>query len=362
MSHLETIYKHCINVSDKFEKKKILFIGSESYDGVTITLLDGLKSIGFDILTYKKNNINSWFCNTTIDELDNIENDVDFILSNLHWGTRWSLYNELKHNVPWVLVDGDDNNNYNHWKVKHSNYTKRYRTHEGDKLQERFDYRWMEKLNNYEPDVIFTTQKPLQNDTTFYLPFGINSFFTRMNDNVSFEDRKYDFTHIFGPGYFRREMAGAMRFIPGANFNNKIYGKTEYMSPIKELCLKDNNVHSYHRWEFNRNYYDVLNNSKCLIYPGIDSYPSWDSKRPWEALACGCMLLFRNPPMDITQYPLTDVNEFCCYNSLKELQAKCRKLLNDPLFFKENRDKCVSNGQKYFDSKALARYFLSKII
>ena len=42
-------------------------------------------------------NINSWFCNKIINNLDNIEDEIDFVISNLHWGTRWSLYKKLNH-------------------------------------------------------------------------------------------------------------------------------------------------------------------------------------------------------------------------------------------------------------------------
>ena len=108
MGILEHTYKKTKNIEEKFIHKRVLFIGSESYDSPTICIIEGLNKIGFEILVYKKENINSWFCNTIINNLDNIENNIDFIISNLHWGTRWSLYNNLNHKVPYILIDGDD--------------------------------------------------------------------------------------------------------------------------------------------------------------------------------------------------------------------------------------------------------------
>ena len=105
---LEEIYHRTINIENKFPKKKILFIPTESYDDPAITIIEGLNKLGFEILTYKKNNINSWFCNKIVKNLDNIEDEIDFVISNLHWGTRWSLYKKLKHKVPYILIDGED--------------------------------------------------------------------------------------------------------------------------------------------------------------------------------------------------------------------------------------------------------------
>ena len=58
---LEEIYHRTMNIENKFPKKKILFIPTESYDDPAITIIEGLNKLGFEILTYKKNNINSWF-------------------------------------------------------------------------------------------------------------------------------------------------------------------------------------------------------------------------------------------------------------------------------------------------------------
>ena len=52
---LEEIYQETLNIEQKFTNKQILFIGSESYDGCTITVIEGLSKLGFKILVYKKN-------------------------------------------------------------------------------------------------------------------------------------------------------------------------------------------------------------------------------------------------------------------------------------------------------------------
>jgi hypothetical protein len=69
MSILEDTYQKTKKIEENFKHKKVLFIGSESYDRATITIIEGLYKLGFEIFVYKKLNINSWFCNTIIDNL-----------------------------------------------------------------------------------------------------------------------------------------------------------------------------------------------------------------------------------------------------------------------------------------------------
>ena len=64
-SILENTLKKTMNIENEFKKKKILFIPSESYDATTIGIIEGLNELNFEILVYKKENINSWFCNKT---------------------------------------------------------------------------------------------------------------------------------------------------------------------------------------------------------------------------------------------------------------------------------------------------------
>ena len=148
---LEDIYNKAFGIENNYKNKKILFIGSESYDGGTITIIEGLSQLGFDIYVYKKTNINSWFCNKIIDNLDNIEENIDFVLSNLHWGTRWSLYNYLNHKVPFILIDNDDrmhDDNISDWKNKYKNYCNVYKFEPPDEIKnmELSPYRWMEDI------------------------------------------------------------------------------------------------------------------------------------------------------------------------------------------------------------------------
>ena len=109
--------------------KEKFYLPSESYDATTIGIIEGLNELNFEILVYKKENINFWFCNKIIDSLENIEDEVDFVLSNLHWGTRWSYYKLLKHKVSYILIDGDDRlyyDNFSDWKNKYKKYIEKY--------------------------------------------------------------------------------------------------------------------------------------------------------------------------------------------------------------------------------------------
>ena len=63
---LEDIYQESKNSERYFKYKNVLFIGSESYDAPTITVIEGLQELGFNIFTIKKANINSWFGNKVI--------------------------------------------------------------------------------------------------------------------------------------------------------------------------------------------------------------------------------------------------------------------------------------------------------
>ena len=141
---LEKIFQKAMNIEQKFKKKKVLFIGSESYDAPTIGVIEGLHTLGFKILVYKKLNINSWFCNTIIDSLDSIEDNIDFVLSNLHWGTRWSLYQKLTHKVPYILIDGDDRTHgdlLSNWVNKYAKYCKSYRLEPLDEIKDIISYK-----------------------------------------------------------------------------------------------------------------------------------------------------------------------------------------------------------------------------
>lgn len=374
---LEDIYIQNLNVEQKFKHKKILFIGSESYDAATITIIEGLYKLGFEILVYKKLNINSWFSEKIIDNLDNIEDGIDFVLSNLHWGTRWSLYSKLTHKVPYILINGDDRihgNEISCWKDMYNIYIKKYKLNPPDNIKNQIlsPYRWMEEIGDYNPDKVFMSQKYKINTDTIYLPFGIHHMYLNLNNKKNILDRKYDITHIPGPGEERIIMQNLIQQIKESNnnlniLNEKVYGDNVFDSNIEFYGLQDNNIHGWHRWSKNNLYFDVLNQSKILIYPGVDknNAPGWDSKRPWEALSCGCILLMQQPDkFDNSEYPLYEILNYMKfkYHNYNELIQKCSNLLSDMNLIEKERQIIYNNAIKYFTSKPITRYFLNKIL
>jgi hypothetical protein len=371
---LEEIYKQNLNIEHKFKYKKILFIGSESYDAATITIIEGLYKLGFEILVYKKLNINSWFCETIISNLENIEDQIDFVLSNLHWGTRWSLYTKLNHKVPYILINGDDRihgNDISSWRDMYNIYIKKYKLNPPDNIKNKTlsPYRWMEEIGNYNPDKIFMSQKYKINSDTIYLPFGIHHMYLNNNKKL---DRKYDITHIPGPGEQRFIMQNLIHKIKENNrnlniINEKVYGDKIFDSNISFYGLQDNNIHSWHRWSANQKYFYILNQSKILIYPGVDkdNAPGWDSKRPWEALSCGCILLMQQPNnFDNKEYPLYEINKNLKfeYQNFEELLEKSNRLLSNNNLMEKERQVIYNNAIKYFTSEPITRYFLNKIL
>jgi hypothetical protein len=372
---LEEIYQNNLDIEDKFEKKKILFIGSESYDSATITVIEGLFKLGFEILVFKKNNINSWFCNKIIYNLDQIEEEIDLVISNLHWGTRWSLYQNLNHKVPYILINGDDRihgNDISSWKDMYDVYKKKYHLNPPEEIKDMdlAPYRWVEDIGDYFPDKIFMSQKYKVNNNCIYLPFGIHNMYKIMYQNKKITERKFDISHIPGPGEERSIMEGLIKNIKIQNnfniLNQKIYGDLEYDSNINYYISNDKNIHSWHRWGKNQIYFNTLNQSKILIYPSIDKYnaPGWDSKRPWEALACGCILLTHQPyDFDNHEYPINEISDLINfkYQDYNELFQKCNYILNDLEKIELEREIIYSRVIKYFTSEPIARYFLNKL-
>jgi len=355
---LEEIFQKTKNIEQKFKKKKILFIPSESYDAATITIIEGLHTLGFEILVYKKMNINSWFCNTIVDTLDDIEEKVDFVLSNLHWGTRWDFYKNLNHKVPYILIDGDDHNNCNSWKDKYWRYYRGYKKNISDAIKNNIlsPYRWMEEIYVYNPDIIFKSQK--FNNEGIYLPFGINKTYI-LKENT--KNREIDIANFPGPGGPR---ATITNFI-NRNFKNykvsnrSIYGNMIVDNNIKNYCKKDNNVHSWHRWRVCDKYFETMKNSKICIY--VPAPGGWDSKRQWEALAQGAFVIFNKPVhFDNSQYPLQEICEE--FKNTNELVNKCEFLLKNPDILERKREECYEKAMKYFTSVPIARYFLWNII
>jgi hypothetical protein len=379
---LEETYQKTLNIENEFEKKKILFIPTESYDDPAITIIEGLHKLGFEILTYKKSNINSWFCNKIITNLDNIEDEIDFVISNIHWGTRWSLYKKLKHKVPYVLINGEDRLHKwsKHKKWKRSNWKdtiecreKKYKLNPPENIKdiELSLYRWVENVGDYKPDIIFALQKYKINTDSIFLPSGIKDSYYKYCENKDIKDRKIDICHIGGKyGEYRKIMTQHLNKYPNKNnyniFNNIIYGETNSDKKIKNFIDKDKNIHSWHRWRVCSDYSKILSNSKILIIHGIDKYyaPGWDNKRLKEAIAAGCYVLYQTgADFDDSTYPKDELCDFSRYkfNNFKDLENKIEYLLSNPKILEEKRNEFLNKGNKYFNTVTITRYFLWNI-
>lgn len=389
---LEKTYNECFGIEKEFKKKAVLFIGSESYDSATITIIEGLNLLGFKIYTYKKGNINSWFCNKVINSLFTIEDEIDFVLSNLHWGTRWSLYGQLYHKVPFVLIDGDDRlhgNIISNWKIKYGHVLKTLRRATEDiKNKELSPFRWAEDMKGdliikdingtdlkiqyeYKPDIVFMSQKYKINTDEIYLPFGIHSNYIEQTQEIKkTSQRNIDICHIPGPGEYRSQMVNLVNknFAKKNVWNKLVYGEMIVDDKIKEYCEQDAaNIHSWHRWRICKDYHKVLLDSKICIISLIDKYnaPGWESKRAYEALAYGSFAMFeRQPDFDNSSYPIQEICEGVefDYQNYNQLIERITYLLNNPNILEEKRQKSYKNAVKYFTSIPITRYFLFNLL
>jgi hypothetical protein len=375
MSVLENVYHKAKNIEDKYKHKQILFIGSESYDACTIGIIEGLHTLGFTILVYKKMNINSWFCNKIIDNIDDIEEQIDFVLSNLHWGTRWSLYKKFQHKVPYILIDGDDRSHgdlVSNWKNKYNRNCKHYRMNPPEEIKNMVlnSYRWMEDIGNYRPDKVFMSQKYKINKEEIYLPTAILSTYLKYFEHKDSYKKIYDISNFPGAGHYRSILTNVIN----SNFNHKyriwneqIYGNIMINEKVKILCEQDNNIHSWHRWRCCKNYFEKLMMSKILIISPVDKYNAPGGigiKRISEGLAGGCYILFHQQPdvMDTT-YP---THELCSYSKFSfenysEMIQKCNYLLQNPTILDKKRKNMYDNAIKYFTAIPITRYFLWNI-
>jgi len=377
MGILEETYIKTKNIENKFKHKKILFIGSEAYDATTISIIEGLNILGFEIIVYKKQNINSWFCNTIINNLDNIEDNVDFILSNLHWGTRWSLYNSFKHKIPYILIDGDDRihgNNISDWMVKYVYNCKKYKLNPPDEIKniELSPYRWMESIGNYKPDKIFMVAKYKINKDCIYIPCGINNTYIEYFNNKEQIKKIYDISNFPGSGFYRKELENKLNNYKKTTkyniWNSKIYGEMMVSDKIKKFCENDKNIHSWHRWRCCKDYFEKVMSSKIQLLSPVDKYNAPGGvgiKRITEAIAGGNYILYHvQPDVDDSSYPIEEISPYSKikFQDYNEMIKKCEYLLERPDFLEEKRKECYENGMKYFTSEPIARYFLWNII
>lgn len=367
MSILDRTWRKAQGAEKASKHKAILFIGSESYDAATITVLQGLQELGFTVYTYRKPNINSWFCNQILAGIPSWLS-FDFVLSNMHWGTQWHLYDELKlHGYPKVLVDGCDNRARHTWRDKYAFYCEKYKGKkrpEPDVLaQDIQPYRWMEPLGDYKPDLIFTSQKNPGDEKTIYLPFGIHREYLRFVQGKLGKDRSVDFANVPGPGDKRRELTAFLRSagLPGKIHNSKLQGRAIIPKAVESLVSQDSNVHSWHRWRAYKDYFRLLNDTKIFLYPGVYDRPHWDSKRPWEAWASGCLVMTEKPPVDMAEYPMTELCPLAMYHSFDNMVEKCQQFYCNPGLTEQLRLRAVEGALRYFTPVPIARYFLWKI-
>jgi len=357
---LEDIYQGSIGVGPEYEHAAVLFIGSESYDAPTITIMEGLQELDFTVYTIGKPNINSWFVNQVIDDPQKVR--FDFIISNLHWGTRFSLYSKFGlHDKIKVLIDGDDH--VKPWGAKYQYWRSKYQGCPPEEVMRREmqPYRWMDDLSNYEPDVVFVSQKEY-GSKDYYLPFGIQREYMQFAKRAPTRQRGIDFAHVMGTGGGRRgETAQFIRShaLPGRVYNDRIYGGEVIPNSLRDKVRLDNNIHSYHRWVHHSRYFSLLNNTKVLIYPGVTK--QWDSKRPWEGYASGCLVLLQEPNIDVSQYPVTELCPYAVYDSHNGLLNKCNELHWNTGHLDKLRIETVEMAHRYFTPGPLARYFLRRI-
>jgi hypothetical protein len=366
---LERAYAGASGAECQFERKKILLIGSESYDAPAIAVIEGLHRLGFSVYALHKPNINSWFCNIVI--TDPGEHRFDFVLSNLHWGTRWSLFDRYDlHGYPKVLIDGDDNRaSTRSWRDKHRFWCDRYGLEDSEEIKQRIlsPYRWMEDLGAYTPDVVFTSQKRHKDNSTVYLPFGILEHYNQVLGRRPYPEKTVPVVHVPGGGVRRARMFRLLkglrlaRLLPDEWVNRPLWGPKFIDARIRHLADRDDNIHSYHRWITYGDYAETLRRAKLFIYPGIQDIPWWDSKRIWEAYSAGCLVMMSKPTVDVSEYPVTELSPFTVCRSALEVVAKCSYLSRRPALLEALRTETVRKAAKYFDSVAIARYFLWRL-
>lgn len=294
------------------------------------------------------------------------------MLSNLHWGTRWEYYNKYDlSSYSHVLIDGDDNPGLGiHRRDKFEEYQERYEYDPPTKIKNRelMPYRWVQSLSGYEPDVVFTAQKQTAETESHYIPFGIHDQYDQLAKDRSLDERSLNLTHIPGPGKRRSWMRwfisilDRLQILPGKVHNEEVRGKAYYPDDISYGVKNDDNIHSYHRWKLYEAYFEVLNDSQILVYPGIDTWPFWDSKRPWEALSCGCFVMMARPEIDVSEYPITELCEYAVFDSHREFVKKYRHLVQNPDKLDKLRTQMITRAEKYFRPTPIARYFLQQVV
>lgn len=208
--------------------------------------------------------------------------------------------------------------------------------------------------------MLFVSQKQRQQEA-YYLPFGITQEYI---DAARWRWPTLDFLHIPGAGNARQAAHNLItaRRLPGIARSHYIRGDRVFPEDIRALARQDRNVHSYHRWGICQSYFNALSASWVLIYPNIDG-PQWDSKRPYEALMCGCLLLVKQPPTDMSSYPWVEeiLGEDFVYRDEEDLVQKCHDLYDDAEIRTILARRVYGNAMRYLTPTPLARYFLGRV-
>lgn len=369
MGVLEETYRRSQGIEEKFEHKRVLYIASESYSAATVTVVQGLARLGFQIYTIQKFNINTWWCNKIIDKPGSRK--FDFVLTSLGSGILWELYDKHKlHNRPKVLIDNMDNKSTYTWRDKYAFYRHRERRNlrpseailNGD-LQ---PYCWYAPLGKYDPDVVFTIQK-MPDDATFYLPIGMYERALSLYEGKPGHRRSIDFANLPGNGDGREKLTKfvAAGKLPGEVHNSEVWGRPVMPKKLERLVAADRagRAHGYFRWVQHRNYFEMLNNTRIFIYPNVSHANPyhWDSYRIWEALSSGCLCLLESPNIDMAQYPVTELCPEMQFSDYNELVDKAAWLYSNPEQCERLRLRVHEGAMKFFAPVPLARYFLWRI-
>lgn len=151
-------------------------------------------------------------------------------------------------------------------------------------------------------------------------------------------------------------------------WNEKIYGDMQCHDKIKENCVSDKNIHSWHRWRCCKDYFQKIMESNIMVIPPVDKYNAPGGigiKRVSEALAGGCYVLFhQQPDLNDSTYPIEELCDFSKFkfNDYNDLTQKIFYLINNPNILSEKKEKMYKNAIKYYTSIPITRYFLWNII
>lgn len=318
----------CNLIRDEFKHRAVLYIGSEEYDYSTITILQGLSSLGFEIYTLKKPNINSWFHNEVVDSTSGLK--VDFALFNVGWGTRWSYYHRYQlRRFPVIAIDsvltGSSGN---------AGYSEKHIPDSVDELEIQ-PYRWIDAAKPIEFDAIFSWRI----QEAVYLPPGIH--YESLDAGVE------SIHPNAGP-----------RSLEPIHIPLQDQGEAIIPAHIASLIAKDAelNIHGWHNWIRWHGTFSTLNKSAIAVCDQAGIHQRF----LWDALAAGCLVMFNESFGASKQpgYPITCISPFTVFQSQDELQDKIDWLTEHPDLLNRLRQDSERLALKYFTPVPLAKRFL----